>query len=196
MPATSNLSFAQEQPPFTQATCGFRHGCSMWNQRDRKRNGEKDFSSYHGLLRATLDRAHLPPQPNPEIATDDLCALVELLMDAAGIRGKPARCIRNLHDRKRESQDPLKRWRCAGLWFRRRSSAPKYALSPACCRRAAALPCRLSDPRGSLASLGRHVPRMPHPAKPAPCSPSHGPPRAESELSGAIYFLIELKLNR
>ncbi|HEU0197551.1 MAG TPA: TetR/AcrR family transcriptional regulator [Nevskiaceae bacterium] len=45
-------------------------------------------SGYRGLLRATLDRPDLPPQPDLEIATDDLCALVQLLVDAAGIRGE------------------------------------------------------------------------------------------------------------
>lgn len=45
-------------------------------------------SGYRGLLRATLDRSDLPPQPDPEIATDDLGALVQQLVDAAGARGE------------------------------------------------------------------------------------------------------------
>lgn len=45
-------------------------------------------SDYRGLLRVTLDRPDLPPQPDPEIATDDLAAMVRLLVDAAGARGE------------------------------------------------------------------------------------------------------------
>lgn len=46
----------------------------------------KEASHYRELLRATLDRTDLPPQPDPEVATDDLAALVRLLVDAAGAR--------------------------------------------------------------------------------------------------------------
>lgn len=49
----------------------------------------KAVSNYRALLRATLDRADLPPQPDPEIATDHLAALVRLLVDDAGARGEP-----------------------------------------------------------------------------------------------------------
>ncbi|MGH8145739.1 MAG: TetR/AcrR family transcriptional regulator [Rhodanobacteraceae bacterium] len=44
-------------------------------------------SHFRELLRATLDRPDLPSQPDPEIAADDLGALVQLLVDAAGARG-------------------------------------------------------------------------------------------------------------
>lgn len=45
-------------------------------------------SHYRELLRSTLDRPDLPPQPDPESATDDVAALVRLLVDAAGARGE------------------------------------------------------------------------------------------------------------
>lgn len=48
----------------------------------------KAASNYRELLRATLDRADLPPQPDPEVATDNLAALVRLLVDDAGARGE------------------------------------------------------------------------------------------------------------
>ncbi|MHB1056320.1 MAG: TetR/AcrR family transcriptional regulator [Rhodanobacter sp.] len=48
----------------------------------------KSASNYRELLRATLDRPDLPRQPDPEIAADDLAALVRLLVDAAGARGE------------------------------------------------------------------------------------------------------------
>ena len=48
----------------------------------------ENASDYRGLLRATIDRPDLPPQPDPEIAADDLAAMVRLLVDAAGVRGE------------------------------------------------------------------------------------------------------------
>lgn len=48
----------------------------------------EDASGYLALLRTTLDRPDLPPQPDREIAVDDLAALVRLLVDAAGARGE------------------------------------------------------------------------------------------------------------
>lgn len=48
----------------------------------------EDASDYRGLLLTTLDRPDLPPQPDREIAADDLAALVRLLVDAAGARGE------------------------------------------------------------------------------------------------------------
>lgn len=48
----------------------------------------EDASDYLGLLRATLDRPDLPPQPDRETAVDDVAALVRLLVDAAGARGE------------------------------------------------------------------------------------------------------------
>ena len=48
----------------------------------------ENASNYRGLLRTILDRSDLPPQPNPEIATDDLASLVRMLVDAAGVRGE------------------------------------------------------------------------------------------------------------
>ena len=48
----------------------------------------KGASNYRGLLRAALDRSDLPQQPDAEIATDDLAALVRLLVDSAGARGE------------------------------------------------------------------------------------------------------------
>ena len=43
-------------------------------------------AGFRALMRATLDHADLPQQPDKEIATDDLCALVRTLVDAAGYR--------------------------------------------------------------------------------------------------------------
>jgi AcrR family transcriptional regulator len=48
----------------------------------------EDASDYRGLLRATLDRPDLPPQPDPERAADDLANTVRLLVDATGTRGE------------------------------------------------------------------------------------------------------------
>lgn len=48
----------------------------------------KSASNYRELLRATLDRPDLPPQPDPELAVDDLATLVQLWVDAAGVRGE------------------------------------------------------------------------------------------------------------
>lgn len=48
----------------------------------------KSASNYRELLRAALDRSDLPPQPDPEIAADDLAALVRVLVDSAGVRGE------------------------------------------------------------------------------------------------------------
>lgn len=44
-------------------------------------------STVRSLLRTTLDRPDLPPQPDPEIVADDLMALIRTLVDAAGTRG-------------------------------------------------------------------------------------------------------------
>lgn len=48
----------------------------------------ENVSNYLGLLRSTLDRPDLPPQPDPKAAADDVAALVRLLVDAAGARGE------------------------------------------------------------------------------------------------------------
>lgn len=48
----------------------------------------KKASNYRELLRATLDRPDLPQQPDPEVATDHLAAMVRLLVDDAGARGE------------------------------------------------------------------------------------------------------------
>ena len=45
-------------------------------------------SDFRGLLRAALDHADLPAQPDREIAIDDVAALVRLLVDAAGARSE------------------------------------------------------------------------------------------------------------
>ncbi|KRF01878.1 TetR family transcriptional regulator [Frateuria sp. Soil773] len=48
----------------------------------------ENVSNYLGLLRSTLARPDLPPQPDPEAAAADIAALVRLLVDAAGARGE------------------------------------------------------------------------------------------------------------
>ena len=56
--------------------------------RPEVRQEVESASDFRKLLRATLDRPDLPPQPNPDRATDDLGDIVRLLVDAAGVRGE------------------------------------------------------------------------------------------------------------
>lgn len=57
-------------------------------ERPEVRREVESASDFRALLRATLDRPDLPPPADPATATDDLAAIVRLLVDAAGARGE------------------------------------------------------------------------------------------------------------